>query len=1516
LNAAQERVAQWLARRIAGRKGLAGSDIGWRQPFGEFGLASLELVALAVELGVWLGQEVETTLLFNHPDIEQVAQALTEPPPSEDGTPGVRPVARQEPIAIVGMACRFPGAPDAEAFWNLLQRGDEAITDVPAWRWGNETFAQGEPQPGKAYVRRAGFIDGVDEFDPAFFGISAREARMMDPQHRLVLMTAWHALEDAAIPPQSLAGSRTGVFVGIGVSDYYGLMEQADVDRDAYFAIGVAAAIASNRLSYLLDLRGPSLSIDTTCSSSLVALHQARASLLSGESGAAIVAGVNVIVCPGGMVTLSQSRMLSPTARCHTFDEKADGYVRGEGCGVVVLKRFSDALKDGDRIHALIAGTAVNQDGRSAGLTVPNGEAQARLMRDALAAAALPPGRVSYLEAHGTGTPLGDPIEIGAIKQVYGKPCDDEPVLYIGSAKTNVGHLEAAAGMVGLFKVVLAMRHQEIPAHRNFEAINPRIMLEGTRCEITTQPVGWPMSLRPRYAGVSSFGIGGTNAHAVLQDAPPTDLLRAPAEPVATPGVFVLSAHEAETLVAQAKRHAECLANTEVSWPSLCHTAAARRAHHPHRLAVVCSDAADAALALARWAEGHDAPEVLTGFAPARPTGKLAFLFTGQGAQYVGMGHALYRHHAGFLQALQQCDALFLPWLGQSVIALLYPQGETEGDLSQTLHAQPALFSLEYALAQVWLQAGVKPDVLLGHSLGEYVAATIAGVFSLEDAVRLVAHRARLMQEAAPPGAMAAVHAAPELIDRLLAAPRPASVALAARNTPQEIVMSGEEAALNALLAPWRAAGAAVTPLHVTRAFHSPLMQGMSVEFARVAQTVAYQAPGIALISNLSGRTVGDEIATADYWVRHTLEPVAFCEGVAAAHALGCTRFVEIGPHPVLSAAVRQMQPEVVTLPSLRRGRDALESLLEVWARWHVEGGVIDWHAAQRHASGGENPSVASLPPYAFRRDRHWFRDATSPAPARQVAPEPAQEDPLRIALQALPQRSVEVVGPLVQDFLLRRLSAALRLTETQEAALSPTFGTQPLAALGLDSLLAVELRHAVLQTVGVAVPTARLLDGTPIADIAGYIAKELVRGGAGPDAKRTTWVSQPGARFEPFALSAYGRANWEAARGTLPNELYVELELDESAEAFEASWQRLVDRHDMLRAVVQDDGCLRVLREVPAYRVPVADLTGLGEAQAEEALQQTRREMIAGALDSSRWPLFELRASRLGATLRMHMRFSVLIVDTHSLGVLAAERACLRDDPAGDLPPVEITYRDCRENLRRQPVSEASRAHWASRLAEMPPPPAIEQKSCSGDYTSLRAELGAGDWAALKAQAMKHGLTASSVLLAVYADVLRQWSGCDVFSIGVVAASRPQIHPQIEAVVGDFATLLPLAVHAVDGIALNASRLQARLAEDMDNLAGVDAAATAAPFLFNSMLATADTSVAYSLTRGAGTRIEMQAVEDEGRLVFNWDVHNSTFVPGAPQAHFELLHRGLERLVRDPHGWHLSPHAQTEAAE
>ncbi len=639
-----------------------------------------------------------------------------------------------EPIAIVGLGCRFPGgASTSEKFWDLLHNGTDAIAEVPADRWNIEAFYDPDVDaPGKMNTRNGGFIDQVDQFDAHFFGISPREAMSLDPQQRLLLETSWQALEGAGIAPEQLVGSLTAVYIGISTNDYTQLSTKFGelTQIDPYVGTGGAFSVAAGRLSYLLGLQGPNLAVDTACSSSLVAVHLACQALRNAQANLAIVGGVNLILSPQASVYMSKARALAPDGRCKTFAADADGYGRGEGCGVVILKRLSDAQADNDNILAVIRGTAVNHDGRSSGLTVPNGQAQQEVIRAALQnAGGLEPEAIHYLEAHGTGTALGDPIEIRAATAVLGKNRNAENPLYIGSAKTNIGHLEAAAGMAGLIKLVLCLQNNELPPHLHFNEPSPHIPWDSIPVQVVTKRQSW--AGEDRLAGLSSFGLSGTNAHIIVGAAPPPIVPDVAERPF---NLLTLSARDEKGLHEMVGNFDAFLAaQPDVSLADVAYTASNGRSHFEQRLAVVAQNPADAREKLNAALSLHQT---------ATATPKIAFLFTGQGAQYVGMGRQLYELEPAFRETVDQCAAILDGYLERPLLSVLFADDEEcAALLDQTAYTQPALFTIEYALAQLWRSWGVKPTAVLGHSIGEIVAACLAGVFSLEDALKLVAER-------------------------------------------------------------------------------------------------------------------------------------------------------------------------------------------------------------------------------------------------------------------------------------------------------------------------------------------------------------------------------------------------------------------------------------------------------------------------------------------------------------------------------------------------------------------------------------------------------------------------------------------------------------------------------------------------------------------------------------------------------------------------------------------------------
>ncbi|PZN81690.1 MAG: short-chain dehydrogenase [Candidatus Methylumidiphilus alinenensis] len=893
-------------------------------------------------------------------------------------------LARTGPIAIIGMACRFPGGSDTpEAFWQNLRDGVDAVADIPPDRWNLDEFYDPEPgAPGKMYTRQGAFLSQVDQFDPLFFGISPREAMSLDPQQRLLLEVGWEALERAGYAPPHTP-LQTGVFIGVTENDYANLPLPPCTPLDAYEGTGNDLCFASGRLSYIFGIQGPNVALDTACSSSLVAVHLAVQSLRNDECEMALVGGAQVNLSPETMVMLAKSQALAADGRCKSFDAKADGYGRGEGCGMVVLKRLAKAVADGDNIVAVIRGSAINHDGPSSGLTVPNKLAQESLLRQALKSAQALPGEVAYIEAHGTGTALGDPIELRALQSIYGE--GREQPLWVGSVKTNIGHLEASAGMAGLIKTVLALQHREIPPHLHFHQPNPHLDWARLALAVPTTPTTWPAE--KSLAGISAFGLSGTNAHVILEAA---HVENAQGVQAASGGgdvhLLALSAKTAKALADLAQRYADYLHGPDAArLADVCFTANTGRAHFAHRLSVVAQSNAELAANLAQFNVGVPS-SVCAGQSQLDEPPKIAFLFTGQGAQYVNMGHRLYQTQPVFRETLDRCGQILLPCLERPLLEALF--GDDEGKvgkqalLDQTAYTQPALFALEYALAELWRSWGIQPTAVMGHSVGEYVAACVAGVFSLEDGLRLIAARGRLMGALPQNGGMVAVQAEPSQVAALLHNDGE-RLAFAAINGPHSVVVSGEQPALEVLVAKLHAAGIKTKALAVSHAFHSHLMEPMLAEFEQIAGQIVYRRPRLNLISNLTGQTATDAVSTPAYWRQQVRQPVQFAVGMESLRKKGYAIFVEIGPHPVLLGMGRQcLEYGAVAdaggssfprlwLPSLRQGQDELKQIFASLGELYVQGIAVDW-TGFAHSQARQQRTV--LPTYPFQRQRYWNR--------------------------------------------------------------------------------------------------------------------------------------------------------------------------------------------------------------------------------------------------------------------------------------------------------------------------------------------------------------------------------------------------------------------------------------------------------------------------------------------------------------------------------------------------------------
>lgn len=1069
---------------------------GYSAPLRELGLTSLMATELALELELTLQCPCSAMLVFNYPTIEKladhllsegVANSLSTPEAVSGGevapdsavaemlpamhitesAPGGQDNSAElvEPIAIIGLACRFPGgAVNPEDYWRILRGGVDVITEVPSDRWNINDFYDANPEaPGKMYSRWGGFLDSIDLFDAAYFGISPREAAALDPQQRLLLEVTVEALENAGQAPDPQNTSDSGVFVGImNNNDFVSVKRtSSDLSRvNAHDSTGQATSAAAGRLSYALGFQGPSMAIDTACSSSLVAIHLACQSLRSKECRMAVAGGVNVIIAPEITISFCKTRMLSPTGRCKTFDSRADGYVRGEGCGMIVLKRLSDAVRDKDNILALIRGSAVNQDGRSSSLTAPNGLAQQALVRQALNVAGIRPSEVDYIEAHGTGTALGDPIELEALGKVLGEGRDARHPFLVGSVKTNIGHLESAAGVAGLIKVILSLQNQEIPPHLHLQEVNPHISLSASNASIPTRLTPWARNGKPRVAGVSSFGFVGTNAHVVVEEAPEAVAgKQAGLRPVHR--LLALSARSPEGLKELAGRYNRMLSRRSVDIDDLCYTANTGRVHHEVRAAITAASA-DALRAKLGELSGE---EVVRPATSGSSPGKIAFLFTGQGAQYQFMGHKLFAAEPVFRAALERCAQIIDPLLQRSLISVI--NDENPEILQQTQFAQPALFALEYAVFEQWRAWGVEPAMVMGHSLGEYTAAVAAQVLTLEQAAKLVVTRGRLMQSIQTPGGSAAVFASEDFV-RPFVEPYRDSVAIAADNAPERVLIAGEQKHLQMICDALKAKGIEVRSMIGLIGPHCPLMDPILDTFETIAAMATYNPPAIPMVSTGTAQVMTPaDVSNPRHWRDLIRNKVRFREGMQVLHDAGCRIFLEIGPRHTLIRLGEMCLPfpDLTWLASLSKEKHDQEQMLESLGRLYTHGVQVDWAKFHRPFAGRK----VALPTTIFEGRSFWPEKSQQPVSTMtQFAPVLGSNDghtqllgqrlrsPLeevqfeaRVNLASLPMlEDHRILGTLLMPgagHIVRVLAAAEQLTGRRHLELRDALFPEPM---------------------------------------------------------------------------------------------------------------------------------------------------------------------------------------------------------------------------------------------------------------------------------------------------------------------------------------------------------------------------------------------------------------------------------------------------------------------------------------
>ncbi len=1304
---------------------------------------------------------------------------------------------KHEPIAVVGMSCKFPGAKNCEEYLNLLENGIDAIKEVPEDRWNVDDYYDPEPaKNGKMVTRFGGFLDNVDKFDTKFFGISPREAMKMDPQQRLLLETVWEAFENAGIKPSNLRKSKTGVFVGISNNDYTKIQDGKISRIDAYTGSGNAFSIAANRISYLFDFRGPSISLDTACSSSLVTIHMAVQSLRNKESDYAVAGGVNLILSPELTITFSQAHMMSPTGRCKTFSAEADGYVRSEGCGVVILKRLSDAIKDGDHILSVIRGSAVNQDGKSNGLTAPNSFAQKSVILDALKNAKVKPEDVQYIEAHGTGTILGDPIEIEALGMVMENRTKENPC-YIGAVKSNIGHLEAAAGIAGFIKTVLMLKHKFIPKTLHLKKINPHIPLEDLPFVIPTEKVKWESENKKRIAGVSSFGFGGTNAHVVLEEYPEPEMLSNEIDRSAH--LLTLSAKDKASVTGLAEKYVNFLnANNDYNFADVCYSQNSFKEHFENRAFIVATDSIEAIEKLNELIE-EPAGSITELPVNIKKDFKVAFMFTGQGSQYFGMGKELYKTSPTFRKHFDECETVIKELTGEYVSAIMFGDKSKAELINETRFTQIALFVIEYALAKLWMSWGIKPSYLIGHSVGEVVAAVISGALTLNDGLKFIEARGRLMQSLPHNGGMIVVFSDFETVNRIVKEYEQ-NISVAAVNGPNNIVVSGQNETISKIIEILNSKNINYKKLVVSHAFHSPLMEPILDEFERVVKEIKFAKPQIPVVSNLTGKIVTEEgIYSAQYWKDHIRNAVLFEPGMRILEEKKCDVYVEIGPNPVLTGMAKRFieANDLLWLPSLKKNESDWKVLLNSLGTLYSYGYELDWKLFENDYKR----NFVRVPTYAFLKEHYWFDDLEKKSEektSRQTEPE-IQEVEVSVAneeelLKAIHSPDDEERKAALLGFLRNTIANVLRLKPESVNV------NKPINNLGLDSIVAMELRSKLQNALNLEIPVAKLIEGPTTKQLADFLIENISSGSTGKYPPIRISESSSG----KFPLSYGQKAMWfqhQMSPDSIFNPAYaVRVKTEIDIDLLKKAFIEVVKRHPQLRTTFsyENGEPVQVIRNNYEIYFKTEEYLDKTFDELKEVLNNNANQVF----DLENGPLFKIYLYKLGdQDYVLQLVAHHIVVDMWSQAIIVYEvgRYYNAESENLELPLSEVKYTDFVEwqrNLINGEYGDKLLNYWKTQLdGEIPvlslpldkTRPPVQSFKGKTETVVFDPELSDK----IKELSKNLNTTDFVVLLSAFNVLLSKYSGQNDIVVGTPTTGRTV--PELENIVGYFVNPVPV---------------------------------------------------------------------------------------------------------------------------
>ncbi len=1384
---------------------------------------------------------------------------------------------KNEPIAVIGLSGKFPKADNIDEYWELLVNKKDGITVVPKERWDIDKFYDPTPStPGKIITRFGGFINDFDKFDAQFFGISPREALKMDPQQRMLLQITWEALEDAGINIKNLSGTKTGVFVGISTNDYTMVQnEYSNNDYriiDAYQGSGNASSIAANRLSYFLNLKGPSLSVDTACSSSLVSTHLACQSLRNKEADLAIAAGVGLILSPHASITFSQANMLAPSGRCKTFDADAEGYVRGEGVGVVILKRLSDALKNNDNILAIIKSSAVNQDGKTNGLTAPNSLSQAEVIKEALKKAKLKPEQIGYIETHGTGTILGDPIEVQALGMVMQNRTKENPC-YLGAAKSNIGHLEAAAGIAGLIKTILVLKNKIIPPNLHFKKINPHIPIDELPFEIPTKPIKWKGNEK-RYAGVSSFGFGGTNAHIILEEA---DEVKYESNEIERPkNILCLSAYEDSSLIELSKKYIKFLnTKTDLSLHDICYTANSSRFSFTEKIAVPFETKEELLASLSDFVKGNENYNVIKSDKNFEHE-KIAFLFTGQGSQYVNMAKELYRTQPIFKENLDLCFAIAAKYTSKPLEEIIFTNDSNSNLIDETEFTQPALFVIEYALAKMWIAWGIKPDYLIGHSIGEYVAACIADVFELEDGIKLTALRGKLMQSLPKNGSMAVIFSNEENVKNILSKVT-GKISIAGINGDDNIVISGEKKSVEQVINIFEENNIEYKKLNVSHAFHSPLMEPILNEFEKVAATVNYKTPSIQIISNLTGKELNkDDIPNEKYWRNHIREAVRFDDGMKTLAKLGCNVFIEPGPNSVLIGMGKRCLPNInaVWVGTIKKNKNDWDFLLQNVGELFTSNIPFNWKGFDK----GYNRYKVQLPTYAFKKEKYYvepnyniklsgiedkkikclikkdkngknvlrfvdehnnllldlnnvditenvseeiFNNVNLPSNNIDVNKGKGIDDNKKeqFSLEKLKTLSLDDQKRVIIDSLKKELGKVLKLS------IDRIESKKSITHLGLDSIMAIELKNNLSNKYNISIPIAELVQGPSVNELAEIILEHISE----HSDEKIELQSLKRTKGE-FELSFGQNAMWfqhQMAPESIFNPTYaVKIKSEIDIDKFKNVINKIVHRHQTLRTTYHLINGKPVQRiheniETPFLFHKVEDLS-------QDELNNKINTFANEIFDIENGPVFKTHLFKLNDKEYIFLISAHHIaVDFWSQAIIINEISQLYQAESGiDLPSSDFSYLDFvlwQKEFVKSNKGKKQLQYWKNKLdGEIPnldlPTKKIRKPVQTFNGASYTTEIEKDFTTKLKNISEESNATLYMSLFSIFQILLNKYTHQDDIIVGTPTTGRSL--SQLKNIVGYFVNPLPIRTefNKTDTFEDILKKVKTNIVETLDN--------------------------------------------------------------------------------------------------